>query len=145
MITKLITILNLCWCYLKRCLCTQKLYLLQDFVIITCSFSVFVENCILLPKGINELNIDQSGRFGALKSDSTHHFFRNARVITVFTVFRLLTDFVCLYNYEFLLSLCKIARSSVIFLLPLFKGDKSKIHYFPLMLMQRNDDTCIHR
>jgi hypothetical protein len=23
------------------------------------------------------------------------------RVITVFTVFRLLTDFVCLYNYEF--------------------------------------------
>jgi hypothetical protein len=40
------------------------------------------------------------------------------RVITVFTVFRLLTDFVCLYNYEFWLSLCKIARSSVILLLP---------------------------
>jgi hypothetical protein len=35
-------------------------------------------------------------------------------------VFRLLTDFVCLYNYEFWLSLCKIARSSVILLLPLF-------------------------
>ena len=32
----------------------------------------------------------------------------------------LLTDFVCLYNYEFWLSLCKIARSSVILLLPLF-------------------------
>jgi hypothetical protein len=32
----------------------------------------------------------------------------------------LLTDFVCLYNYEFLLSLCKIVRSSVILLLPLF-------------------------
>jgi hypothetical protein len=32
----------------------------------------------------------------------------------------LLTDFVCLYNYEFRLSLCKIARSSVILLLPLF-------------------------
>ena len=28
--------------------------LLQFFFIITCSFSVFVENCILLPKGINE-------------------------------------------------------------------------------------------
>ena len=28
--------------------------LLQVFVIISCSFSVFVENCILLPKGINE-------------------------------------------------------------------------------------------
>ena len=35
-------------------------------------------------------------------------------------VFRLLTDFVCLYNYEFGLSLCKIVRSSVILLLPLF-------------------------
>jgi hypothetical protein len=33
------------------------------------------------------------------------------------TVFRLLTDFVCLYNYEFWLSLWKIARSSVILLL----------------------------
>ena len=43
------------------------------------------------------------------------------RVITVFTVFRLLTDFVCLYNYEFGLSLCKIVRSSVILLLPLFR------------------------
>ena len=41
------------------------------------------------------------------------------RVITVFTVFRLLTDFVCLYTYVFWLSLCKIARSSVILLLPL--------------------------
>ena len=35
-------------------------------------------------------------------------------------VFRLLTDFVCLYNYEFWLSLCKIVRSSVILLLPLW-------------------------
>ena len=44
------------------------------------------------------------------------------RVITVFTVFRLLTDFVCLYNYEFGLSLCKIVRSSVILLLPLYSS-----------------------
>ena len=36
-----------------------------------------------------------------------------------FHSFRLLTDFVCLYNYEFGLSLCKIVRSSVILLLPL--------------------------
>ena len=28
--------------------------LLKGFFISTCSFSVFVENCILLPKGINE-------------------------------------------------------------------------------------------
>jgi hypothetical protein len=45
----------------------------------------------------------------------------DVRVITVFAVFRLLTDFVCLYNYEFGLSLCKIVRSSVILLLPLFR------------------------
>ena len=55
------------------------------------------------------------------------------RVITVFTVFRLLTDFVCLYNYEFGLSLCKIVRSSVILLLPLLEIDnggklKTKLH-----------------
>jgi hypothetical protein len=42
-------------------------------------------------------------------------------LLTVFTVFRLSTDFVCLYTYEFWLSLCKIVRSSVILLLPLFK------------------------
>jgi len=36
-------------------------------------------------------------------------------VITVFSVFRLLTDFVCLYTYEF----WKTVRSSVILLLPL--------------------------
>ena len=42
------------------------------------------------------------------------------RVITVFPVFRLLIDFVCLLTYEFCLSLWKIARCSVILLLPLF-------------------------
>ena len=42
------------------------------------------------------LNRNESGRFGALTSDSTHHF------------------------SEFWLSLCKIVRSSVILLLPLF-------------------------
>jgi hypothetical protein len=38
----------------------------------------------------------------------------------VVVFFILNIDFVCLYTYEFLLSLCKIARSSVILLLPLF-------------------------
>ena len=52
---------------------------------------------------------------GSCHFDMTH-FFRPV----LFTVFRLLTDFVCLYNYEFWLSLCKIVRSSVILLLPLF-------------------------
>ena len=45
----------------------------------------------------------------------------NSKIITVF---RLLTDFVCLYNYDFWLSLCKIVRSSVILLLPLFQVKK---------------------
>jgi hypothetical protein len=36
------------------------------------------------------------------------------------TVFRFLTDFVCLYTYELWLSFSKIVRSSVILLLPLF-------------------------
>ena len=36
-----------------------------------------------------------------------------------FTGFRLLTDFACLYTYEFCFSLCKIVQSSVILLLPL--------------------------
>jgi hypothetical protein len=40
-------------------------------------------------------------------------------------VFLLLTDFVCLYTYEFWLSLCKIVRSSVILLLPLYTIYKS--------------------
>ena len=35
----------------------------------------------------------------------------------------MLTDFFCLYTYEFWLSLCKIVRSSVILLLPLFIWD----------------------
>ena len=41
------------------------------------------------------------------------------KVIKVFTVFRLLTDFVCLYTYEFWMFLWKIVRSSVILLLSL--------------------------
>jgi hypothetical protein len=52
-------------------------------------------------------------------------FTRNSRVLPYrqyygFHSFRLLTDFVCLHNYEFWLSLYKIVRSSVILLLPLF-------------------------
>jgi hypothetical protein len=42
------------------------------------------------------------------------------RAIGVFPVLLLLNDFVCLLTYEFCLSLWKIARCSVILLLPLF-------------------------
>ena len=45
--------------------------------------------------------------------------FFQVRTIAVFPVFRLLTDCVCLLTYEFCLSLRKIARCSVILLLPL--------------------------
>jgi hypothetical protein len=57
-----------------------------------------------------------------LKSNSTHHFFRNACTKSLrFSQFSgcwLILS--CLYNYEFWLSLCKIVQSSVILLLPLF-------------------------
>jgi hypothetical protein len=56
-----------------------------------------VANNYRTPEPLNRI---ESERFGALKSDSTHHFFRNACTKSVLTVFRLLTDFVCLYNYE---------------------------------------------
>ena len=47
-----------------------------------------------------------------------------------FHSFRLLTDFVSLYTYEFLLSLCKIVRSSVILLLPLFNMQYNGVRLF---------------
>jgi hypothetical protein len=40
-------------------------------------------------------------------------------LVVLFKCGLMLTDFVCLYNYEFWLSLYKIDRSSVILLLPL--------------------------
>ena len=51
----------------------------------------------------------------------------------VFPVFRLLTDFVCLCTYEFWLSLWKIARCSLMLLLPLF-------HIIPYY----STSTCVH-
>ena len=69
------------------------------------------------------LRRNESGRFWRFKIWFNPPFLLKClyqvRVITVFTVFRLLTDFVCLYTYEFWISLCKIVRSSVILLLPL--------------------------
>ena len=51
----------------------------------------------------------------------------NIYIYTVFTVFRLLTEFVCLYTYEFWLSLCEIARTTIILLLPLFTENNQHI------------------
>ena len=55
--------------------------------------------------------------FSAVKSYYSLSVTGCLRVITIFTVFRLLTDFVCLYNYEFWLSLCKIIMNFVITLI----------------------------
>ena len=49
-----------------------------------------------------------------------------------FHSFPVLTDFVCLYTYEFWFPLCKIVRSSVILLLPLF----NLIFFFSLLQKQ---------
>jgi hypothetical protein len=45
----------------------------------------------------------------------------------------LLTDFVCLYTYEFWLSLWKIVRSSVILLLPLFREEDLNVIFYQHM------------
>ena len=66
---------------------------------------------------------NESGRFGALKSDSTHHFFRNACTKSGSLRFSQFSGcWLILSVYilnEFWLSLCKIVRSSVMLLLPL--------------------------
>ena len=112
-------------------------YLLSKFFKFTVQLDAFHIIIYLLIKSLKEstyINIVLADNFGFLfllaqglpKYFSTfwichlYNYWIWVRVITVFTVFRLLTDFVCLYNYEFWLSLCKIVRSSVILLLPLF-------------------------
>ena len=66
-----------------------------------------------------------SYRFGALKSDSTHHFFRNActksgslRFSQFSGCWLILSVYILM---KFWLSLCKIVRSSVILILPYFR------------------------
>ena len=57
-------------------------------------------NTVIVTAGDFERN--GSGRFGALKSDSTHHFFRNACTKSGSLRFSQFSGFfVCLYNYEF--------------------------------------------
>jgi hypothetical protein len=55
----------------------------------------------------------------------------------------LLIDFVCLYTYEFWLSLCKIDWSSVILLLPLFEGDSysTRFPYKIIVLLFKSNTT----
>jgi hypothetical protein len=74
------------------------------------------------------------------------------RVITVFTVFRLLTDFFCLYTYEFWLSFCKIVRSSIIcdypysqyFCCPSFIADRFFVRWIDNSFVEEVDDPAMH-
>ena len=106
-------------------------------------------NTRLSPWQPEPLNRNESGRFGALKSDSTHHFCRNACTKSGslrFSKFSGCWLILSLYNYEFWLSLCKIVRSSVILLLPLFAGYNMSFHFFICMIQnQRLHVTCHHR
>ena len=70
----------------------------------------------------NLFNRNESGRFGTIKSDSTHHFFRNACTKSgslQFSQFSSCWLILSVCWFEFWLSLWKIARCLVILLLPL--------------------------
>jgi hypothetical protein len=57
------------------------------------------------------------------------------RAIAVFPVFRLLTDFVCLLTCEFCLSLWKIAKGSVILLLPLYTSYNVPVLFYQIVFI----------
>jgi hypothetical protein len=81
---------------------------------------------------------DESGRFGALKSDSTHHFFSNA--CTKSGSLRFSGCWLILSVY--ILFLCKIAWSTVILLLPLFIINYSET--LPRRTLKKSK-SCINR
>jgi hypothetical protein len=123
-------------CYLKWCLCTQKFYLFIVtsifLIIISCSFSVFFENCILLPKCINEFVVFLCivHLWFWFFSPFTHIFIIGHKG----TIFSKNNNSVS----ECIFFIYKNVASK-----PLYK---SKIHPFPLMIMQRMKcDTRIHR
>jgi hypothetical protein len=58
---------------------------------------------ILLQWQLEPLNRNESGRFGALKSDSTHHFFRNAFTNYGFHSFPVV-DWFCLFIWLWVLT-----------------------------------------
>jgi hypothetical protein len=106
-----------------------SLVLLWQLFYLFCSSIVI--NTVIVTAGTFERN--ESGMFGALKSDSTHHFVRNACTKSGslrFSQFSGCWLIVSVYILiEFWLSLWKIVRSSVILLLLLFtiKTDRHDI------------------
>jgi hypothetical protein len=95
------------------------------FFIITCSFSVFVENCILLPKCINEFVV-----FLCI----VHVWFWFFTLLPIFLLLVIKGQFFprtqILFQSAFFFSYKNVASKSFY---------KSRIHPFPLMLMQRNE------
>jgi hypothetical protein len=93
------------------------------FLLFICSFSVFVENCILLrmPKGINECVV-----FLRIVHVWFWFFFFLPRIL-LGTIF---PEQTFCFRVHFFFSCRNVALKSFY---------KSKIHPFPLMLMQRNE------
>jgi hypothetical protein len=75
--TKMSQLFFLSMCYVKVSLTftSLSLVLLWQLFYLFCSSTVI--NTVIVTAGNYERN--ERGRFGALKSDSTHHFFTNAR------------------------------------------------------------------
>jgi hypothetical protein len=91
------------------------------FLFIICSFSVFVENCILLPKGINEFVV-----FLRI----VHVWFWFFFFLPRFLLGTIFPEQTFCFRVHFFFSYINVALKSF---------NKSKIHPFPLMLMQRNE------
>ena len=100
-----------------------EILFLQVFFIITCSCSVFVENCILLPKGINEFVVFLCK---VLIFYPFTHIFIIGHKGTIFpkTTILFQSAFFFIVRYK------NVASKSFY---------QSKIHPFPLMLMQINE------
>jgi hypothetical protein len=122
-------------------MCDVKVFLTFTSLNLLLLWQLFYLICssIVINTGIvtaEPLTRKESGKFGVLKSDSTHHFFRNACTKSGSLRFHsfLVFDWFCLFIYLWVwLSLCKIVRSSVILLLPLFiKRGRSWISFTSL-------------
>ena len=101
---------------------TYYFVLIKKFTVVrgSCFINVICIIYILVSATISISH--ESGRFGALKSDSTHHFFRNTCTKSGSLRFSgcwLILSVYILMRFD---SLCKIVRSSVVLLLPLFRS-----------------------
>jgi hypothetical protein len=99
--------------------------LLAVFVEWICNCALFIQCCLLsLPDSCQNKNICT-----AAISERNDNNMRTTSWKREHIYSAVISDFVCLYNYEFWLSLCKIFRSSVILLLPLFTPFFKRICY----------------